>query len=202
MTRGALWWEMAGIPLIFVSGSALHFAFERCGRGRIVAPFVAVNESVWEHLKLAFWPALVYAAAEHLAFGGRIGGFVAAKSIGILVMPACIVGLFYSYKAVLGHHLLWLDILIFLVAVSAGQVVGYLLLAAGHPQGQVGRLGVCAVALLGLCFMVFTFWPPRLPIFRDSTSGRYGLGVSCPYAHARPDNAAGTFTVGDGHDSP
>jgi hypothetical protein len=177
MARAAQWWELTGIPLVFLAGSALHFAFEWCGRSLVVAPFVSVNESVWEHLKLAFWPALAYAAAEYLAFGCRVDGFVAAKSIGILVMPTCIVGLFYGYKAVLGHHLLWLDILIFLVAVSAGQVISCLLLAARNPQGQVGRFGVGAVALLGLCFMVFTFWPPRLPIFRDSTSGRYGLGA-------------------------
>ena len=175
MTRGALWWEMAGIPLVFLAGSAMHFAFEWCGRRPIIAPFVAVNESVWEHLKLAFWPALLYAAAEYLAFGRRVDGFVAAKSIGILVMPVCIVLLFYGYKALLGHHILWLDILVFLVAVSVGQVSSYLVLAANHRIAGLDWVGLAALAMLGLCFAAFSFRPPRLPIFRDSVTGKYGL---------------------------
>jgi len=39
-------WELVGVPLIFFSGSALHFAFEWCGPAPITAPFAAVNESV------------------------------------------------------------------------------------------------------------------------------------------------------------
>jgi hypothetical protein len=177
ITMAAQWlrWELAGIAVIFFSGSALHFAFDWCGRAAIVAPFVPVNESVWEHLKMAFWPAVVYAATEYFAFGGDAAGFLAAKSAGVLLMPLCIVLLFYGYTALLGHHVLWLDILIFLVAVSAGQVGSYFLLAAERLDGGFGRLGLAAVALLGASFVAFTFRPPRLPIFRDSPTGTYGV---------------------------
>ena len=168
-------WELVGIPLIFFAGSALHFAFDWCGRRPIVAPFAAVNESVWEHLKLAFWPAVVYAVFEYVAFGKDAAGFIPSKSVGVLLMPICIVILFYGYKALLGHHVLWLDILIFFIAVCVGQVSSYLLLAAGRQHGRPGWFSLLAVALLGASFVVFTFWPPRLPIFRDSVSGRYGL---------------------------
>ena len=175
MRAELLRWELVGIPIIFFCGSALHFAFEWCGRSPIVAPFAAVNESVWEHLKLAFWPAVVYAVVEYFAFGRDVAGFGWAKSAGILAMPLCIVLLFYSYKALLGHHILWLDILIFLVAVSVGQVSSYLLLAAGHRHARLGWVGLVALVLLGLCFAAFSFKPPQLPIFRDSVTGRYGL---------------------------
>jgi hypothetical protein len=175
LRAGWLRWELVGIPIIFFSGSALHFAFEWCGRLPIVAPFAGVNESVWEHLKLAFWPAVVYAVVEYVAFGKVVAGFGLAKSVGILVMPVCIVLLFYGYKALLGHHILWLDILIFLVAVSMGQMSSYLLLAAGHGHAGVGRVGLAGLVLLGLCFAAFSFRPPRLAIFRDSVTGKYGL---------------------------
>jgi hypothetical protein len=170
-----LHWELVGIPLIFFSGSALHFAFEWCGRLPVVAPFAAVNESVWEHLKLAFWPAVVYAAVEYLAFGRDTVGFCAAKSAGVLAMPLCIVILFYGYKALLGHHVLCLDILIFLVAVSVGQMSSWFLMLRGHRSAPFTLTGLVAVALLGACYAVFTFTPPRLPIFRDSATGAYGL---------------------------
>jgi hypothetical protein len=168
-------WELIGIPVIFFSGSALHFAFEWCGGSPLLAPFAPINESVWEHLKLAFWPAVVYASIEYVAFGKHVAGFGLAKSVGILAMPLCIVLLFYGYKSLLGHHVLWLDILIFLVAVAVGQVSGFLLLAAEHGPAGPGRVALAALVLLGLCFAAFSFWPPRLPIFRDSVTGRYGL---------------------------
>jgi len=56
-----LLWESAGIILIVVLGSVLHFAFEWSRRWTPVAMIAAVNESVWEYLKLGFWLALAYA---------------------------------------------------------------------------------------------------------------------------------------------
>ena len=90
-------------------------------------------------------------------------------------MPLCIVVLSYGYKTLLGRHVFWLDILIFLVAVSVGQVSSYLILAAGDQHSQLGWLGLLAAALLGASFAVFTFSPPHMPVFRDSVTGRYGL---------------------------
>ena len=44
------WWAV--IPLIVV-GSVLHFAYDWSGHHRVVAVFAAVNESYWEHIKIA-----------------------------------------------------------------------------------------------------------------------------------------------------
>ena len=99
-----------------------------------------------------------------------------AKSVGILAMPLCVVLLFYGCKALLGHHVLWLDILIFFVAVSVGQVISYLLLATGHRHAGLGLVGLSGLVLLGLCFAAFSFKPLQLRIFRDSVTGEYGIG--------------------------
>ena len=176
MTKAALLrWELLGIPLIFFSGSALHFAFEWSGRPLVVAPFAAVNESVWEHLKLAFWPALAYALIEYGFFGRHAANFAIAKAVGILLMPLLIVLLFYGYTALLGHHVLWLDIFIFFIAVAGGQLASYGLLISKLASGRWNVAGFAAVLLLALGFAVFTFATPRLGIFRDSTTGAYGV---------------------------
>ena len=64
-------WEIAGSVIISLSGSLLHFAFDVLGTWPPVALFAAVNESVWEHLKLAFWPSLTYALIEWRVFRGE-----------------------------------------------------------------------------------------------------------------------------------
>ena len=65
--KRALAWELAGVPFIFCIGALLHFVYEWAGAWWPLALVAAVNESVWEHLKLAFWPSVIYAAVEYVA---------------------------------------------------------------------------------------------------------------------------------------
>jgi len=51
--------EVIGTLFIIIQGSAFHFTYELSGNNPVVGSISAVNESVWEHLKLAFWPALI-----------------------------------------------------------------------------------------------------------------------------------------------
>ena len=49
-------WQLAGFIFTGVAGVLLHFLFEWTGKSIFVAPFAAVNESIWEHMKLLFVP--------------------------------------------------------------------------------------------------------------------------------------------------
>ena len=64
MNRKIFAYELAGIVFIIILGSLLHFTFEFSGGNPVVGVFSAVNESIWEHLKLAFWPAILFALIE------------------------------------------------------------------------------------------------------------------------------------------
>ena len=52
-------YELFGMLFVSILGGLLHFTFELSGFNPIVGTFSAVNESVWEHLKLGFWPILL-----------------------------------------------------------------------------------------------------------------------------------------------
>jgi hypothetical protein len=175
MKKTILIWELAGIIFIVVLGSVLHFAFEWSGRWIPIAPIAAVNESVWEHLKLGFWPALVYAILEYSRFGKSANNFFFAKTLGIYLIPIAIVVLYYSYTAIAGHGPLIVDILIFVVAVIIGQFGSYRLLITSPLPRRLNRFSPIALAILGIIFVLFTFYPPQLPIFRDSVTGAYGI---------------------------
>jgi hypothetical protein len=173
--RSTLRWELGGIAFIVVLGSVLHFAFEWSGRAIAIAPIAAVNESVWEHLKLGFWPALIYAALEYSRFGKSANNFSSAKTTGIYLIPITIVVLYYAYTAILGHGLLEVDIAIFVVAVVVGQLVSYKLLIASPLPARLNRFAPIALAVLGILFVLFTFYPPQLSPFRDPVTGGYGI---------------------------
>jgi hypothetical protein len=53
--------EIVGTVFIIFLGSALHFTYALSGNQPFIGFFSAVDEAVWEHLKLAFWPSLFYA---------------------------------------------------------------------------------------------------------------------------------------------
>jgi hypothetical protein len=173
--RSILRWEIGGIIFIIVLGTALHFVFDWFGRAIPAAPIAAVNESVWEHLKLGFWPALVYAALEYSRFGKPARNFRFAKTLGIYLIPITIVALFYLYTAILAHDLFILDIAIFVVAAMVGQLVSYRLLMASPLPERLDRFAPIGLAVLGILFVVFTFYPPHLPLFRDPVTGAYGI---------------------------
>ena len=77
-------WQLGGFLFVCAAGTALHFLYQWSGESVAAAPFAAVNESVWEHMKLLFWPMLLWAGAERAVLGGYSRGFWPAKALGNL----------------------------------------------------------------------------------------------------------------------
>lgn len=168
-------WEAAGAVFIIAAGSALHFVFEWSGGWRPVAWLAAVNESTWEHFKLAFWPALVFAGIEYPFLKGRFENFWAGKAVCLWTMPILIGTVFYGYKAALGRHFLWADILLFAVAAAAGQALSFRILTAPPLSPAGKRLAAAGLILLALAFALLTYFPPRVFLFIDPRNGRAGI---------------------------
>lgn len=168
-------WELVGVLFILVVGSSFHFVFQWTGESLLVAPFVPVNESVWEHLKMAFWPALLWAFLERAPLRGRVNNFMLAKSAGILLMPLVITAFFYTYTAILGHHLLALDAASFVLAILLGQYISYRVLTGDEREPVAGRLFMILVIVAALMFVTFTIVPPHVGLFMDGPSGQFGI---------------------------
>jgi uncharacterized membrane protein YoaK (UPF0700 family) len=160
--------------IIFL-GSALHFTYALSGNNPLVGFFSAVNESVWEHLKLAFWPALLWMSIAMFPLRKTVHNFFIAKMIGAYVMVIFIPAVFYSYTAIAGKSIFIIDITTFIVAVIVGQVVSYKLYKQNQPSKSRETVAILAMVLLAIIFIVFTFYPPHLPIFQDPNTSQYGI---------------------------
>ena len=166
-------WEFLGILYIIIFGSVLHFTFELSGENNIIAIISSVNESVWEHLKLGFWPAVFFVMIEYPFLKKK--NFLLAKAVSIFLIPLSIVLLFYSYTAILGYNMFVMDILTFMAAVVIGQAASFKILEYKDLPKSLNYFALVAVVLLVLTFIVFTFYPPHLPIFKDPVTGGYGI---------------------------
>lgn len=53
-------YTIIGIIFATIMGTLAHFLYDWSGKNRVVGLFTPVNESVWEHMKLLFFPMLLY----------------------------------------------------------------------------------------------------------------------------------------------
>lgn len=153
-TLGAVWTIVAGVPL--------HFLYSATGWAAL-AWLGPINESTWEHFKLAFWPTLAWAALEWRALSEHRDAFWTGKLAALVAMPLLIASIFYGYTAVVGKNLLEADIATFVIAVAVGQWIGFRVIT----QDVRWRLAPCVIALLAAMFVAFSFSPPGFFLFED-----------------------------------
>ncbi len=172
--RKVLALEIIGTLFIIFLGTILHFTFDFSGKNPIVGVFSAVNESVWEHLKLPFWPSFLWLIIEIYPLRKSISNFFSAKTIGTIIMLVAIPTVFYTYTA-FTEEILLVDIATFIIAVIVGQIISYKLYKKGKPSKRTEIIAIIVLVLLVIIFITFTFYPPHISIFQDSNTGQYGI---------------------------
>ena len=151
-------YTLIGIVFVIITGTLSHFVYEWTGNSPIAAPFFPVNESTWEHMKLVFFPTLIYGVFMIAALKEDSPCITAAAPSGILAGTAAIPVLFYTYTGVLGFHIFILDIAVFLLSVLiAFAVIFKLASSCRTPVGPGVHLFLYALLLLMLAaFAVFS----------------------------------------------
>ncbi len=166
--------ETIGAVVIVGAGTLLHFTDEWSGSSRLVGFFAPVNESVWEHLKLVMYPVLAFAVIEMkwIRDPARLWW---AKLVEVVAAILFITAFFYTYTGALGvHSVVAIDIGSFVVAVIGGQWISYRLLVMPRPSPLPLPASLVGLGSLVVLFGVFTYAPPHLPLFQQTSTGVYG----------------------------
>ncbi len=176
MRRRLFFWEAAGVLFTAAAGAALHFAYGWSGGSQVAAAFSAVNESTWEHMKLLFFPVFVFSVVQMWGMGRNYPNFLAVRGAAILAGMALIPVLFYTYTGVLGRHLLWADIGVFLLADLGTFWLDFRLLGTGRLSRTWQQVaGLLVLWALAFFFVWATFHPPLPALWRDPVTGGYGV---------------------------
>jgi hypothetical protein len=160
-------WQIIGAVFTLISGTLLHFVYGWFD-GDAWALFGSVNESVWEHQKLVFWPMTFFMVAEFIFYGRHKEGFVPIKVNSILLAMFINISLFYLYSGILGRHIFVVDILLYIIAIVAAYRFAYKNLRWTSEFYMVDFIAACEFGvLIGLCVLIviFTFDPPQIGIF-------------------------------------
>lgn len=160
-----------GVVFVFITGTLAHFLYEWTGNSFFAGLFTPVSESVWEHMKLLFFPMLFYSLPLTIAAKGSYGCLVPSLCFGILAGTLLIPVLFYAYTFILGKNILVLDIAIFALSTVLAFWTAYRLTLSCRLKPYTGLL--CAlVCILFLCFLLFTYSPPDMEIFIAPAAAR------------------------------
>ena len=166
--------QWIGFGAAAAGGTLLHFLYDWLGESPLAAPFSGVNESTWEHMKLLFWPAFIYAICQSFFYRDRTD-FWCVKLRGILLGLALSPIIFYTYNGVVGKSPDWLNISIFFISAAAMYIYETRLFNAEKLRCKHPRLAFLSLCLIGSLFILFTIRTPELGIFLDPIAGTYGI---------------------------
>jgi len=144
-----------------VAGAALHFVYELFPNV-ITAVLSPVNESIWEHIKILFWPYLSAALVLQRREGKE---HWTLWLLSLLIISALMLAASYTYYIAMGKATMSFGPIIYVVLMAIGFVLPSMLRRAGDIRWA--NVTYPAVIVLGIAIVLFTFLPPDHVLFID-----------------------------------
>ena len=161
-------YTIIGIFFVLITGTLAHFLYDWTGNNYIVGFFTPINESIWEHMKLLFFPMLIYSLFIIFKFKKIYPCITSALFFGILTGTLLIPLFFYAYTSLLGKDIFILDIGTFILSILIAFWLSYKLTLSCKLEPYTLLL-CCFICSLFICFILFTYHPPQTKIFENPT---------------------------------
>jgi len=163
-----------GFLFISFTGTILHFVYDFSKHNKIVALFSSVNESTWEHIKIALTPTFIWSLVDGYIYGTNPNYFT-AKLVGILAIIIIIPLIFYTYTFLIKKRILIIDILSFYIAIFASQIGTYLVLNTIKTPYLITYISIILLVIILGIYLTSTFLPIKNFLFKDPKTKKYGI---------------------------
>ncbi|MDD4689273.1 MAG: DUF6512 family protein [Eubacteriales bacterium] len=156
-----------GAISVSIIGTLLHFTYDWSGNNAIVGLFSPINESIWEHMKLIFFPMLVFSIISSKKPKDQYPCINSGMALGTLLGTILIPILFYTYTGIIGYNIAAIDISIFFISVIIAFYVAYktTLSCKFHKYNS---LLISLIIIMLVLFIIFTIIPPNIPFFIEA----------------------------------
>ena len=173
--------EILSCIFIIGFGTLCHFIYEASGEKKWCAFLFPVNESVWEHVKMYILPSFLWMIVEFLLYSSN-PNYLTIKLISMLSVIIFIPLVFYIVFYIMKKESIIASIIEFILDIIIGQIVFYRLLLV-ESNFSFGIFAIIGLLLIFVCYALFTFFPPKIFLFEDSTNGKYGIKAHTNYHH-------------------
>ena len=165
------WLSVIFIPVL---GALAHFLYDWTHHNRTIGLFTAVNESTWEHIKIALTATFIWSLFDGFFYGSDPNYF-SAKLISLLVITITIPAIFYSYRHFTKKSILLIDIALFYLAILLGQLSFFAILFLPNAPYFLQYLSCIGLFIFFGCYMTLTLAPLHTFLFQDPINGKYGF---------------------------
>lgn len=158
-----------GIIFVLITGTLSHFVYEWSDNNTLAGFLFPINESVWEHMKLVFFPMLLYSFYMIAKLDSDFPCIAATTMFGVLLGTFLVPILFYTYSGILGYTTRFFDIGTFVVSVLISFFVIYKLTQSCKLTPYEAAFKTL-VLVMAMCFFLFTYQPLDIGIFAEPGS--------------------------------
>ena len=135
MSKKLLKYDIIGFVFVSIIGTLAHFVYEWTNKCVIAAFFCPINESPWEHLKLIFFPYLIWTVIQAFIMKGT-KNILPAKFIGVFVGMTATLSFFYTYTGIIGRNMTH-SIFSFFIGVFVAFLLDYIIIKSEKCRKRV-----------------------------------------------------------------
>ena len=168
-------WIYIGIPVLFMAGAFMHYFYSLSRKNVLVGLIAPVNESVWEHIKIAVIPTYIVALVKMWIIEERKCNLWSSLFFKVITIIILIPTFFYSYQAITKIESVVIDIIIFYISIICSELIEYFVQNRFKISSKNEDVFKYLNLFMIITFIVFTFIPPRFEIFKDKITNKYGI---------------------------
>ena len=162
------------ILVISIIGTLAHFLYDWSNHNKIVGLFAAVNESTWEHIKIALTPTILWSLVDGYQYG-LYPNYFTAKLCSLLVIVIVIPLLFYTYQLITKKDIVIIDISIFYIAIILSQFTFKYIIELNNLGSVCAYISCFLLFVFFGCYLLLTLLPLENFIFKDPLTNKYGF---------------------------
>lgn len=150
---------IVGYIVVVILGILFHYSYDYFDIPSLKVIFPQ-NESIFEHLKLLFYPVIIYMIIDLLII--RKYNELAFRSYitGLFLALLFTIASFYTYSGMIGNNFLFVDILIFLISILIVFYYRYKKITLFSGLSSI----LVFVILFGM-MIIFTYYPSNINFF-------------------------------------
>lgn len=167
-------WQISNYIFVLLLGILFHSMFEFLGKNEYIAFLFPVNESLWEHMKLFYSPMLIFLIIEYIFIGKFYTGFLWGKSFSMIFSPALSISIYLFFFSIFGEVPI-ISILSFIIPLSLSMYFETKIILKLKISKFKTLIPLFLIVVIGILFVIFTYYPPHLYLFEDFYTGKYGI---------------------------
>lgn len=169
-----MYFMIISIIIISVIGTISHFSYDISKQNKVVGLFAAVNESTWEHIKIALTATILWSVVDGYLYGVNPNYFL-AKFCSLITIIVLIPLLYYGYKFLFKKDNFIINILIFYIVIISSQYLFFYIINFDSISYSLRYLSCIGTFIVFAFYMILTLMPIKNFLFKDPITNKYGF---------------------------